>query len=231
MVTARQLGLLLALAAPAAGAEAQGEPCGVALALGLDVSSSVDADEHDLQTQGLASAFRDGAVVDAILGGIGDGVMVTVYEWSGFYQQEVIVDWSWLDSPEAIRAFADRLSASGRNSESWPTSLGRAVEFATRLHDANPRLCARRIIDISGDGVNNHGAGPDWYAARGMLDGYTVNGLAIRGASPDPADYYGKHLIHGPGAFVEIAESYADYPRAILRKLLRELQAPVAMNR
>ncbi len=79
--------------------------------------------------------------------------------------------------------------------------------------------------------MNNHGAGPDWYAARGILDGYTVNGLAIRGASPDPARYYSEHLIHGPGAFVEVAESYADYPRAILRKLLRELQAPVAMSR
>ena len=221
--------MLIGLAAGSAGV-AEGHACDTALALGLDVSSSVDLDEHRLQRQGLAAAFRDSAVVDAILGG-GAGVMVAVYEWSGFYQQEVIVNWTWLGDAETIRAFADRLDGQVRRDDAWPTSLGRAVEFATRLHGANPRPCGRRIIDISGDGVNNHGAGPDWYAERGVLDGYTVNGLAIRGALPDPAEYYRDSLIHGPGAFVEVADDYADYPPAILRKLLRELQAPIAMVR
>lgn len=235
MVAVRHLAVLLALAAPAALAALaetpEGHSCSVALVLGLDVSSSVDPVEHRLQTDGLAGAFRDEAVVDAILGGIGSGVMVAVYEWSGFSQQEMIVDWTWLGDSDAIGEFADRLEGNVRQSDSWPTSLGRAVEFATQLHDANPRACFRRVIDISGDGVNNHGAGPDWYAARGMLDGFTVNGLAIRGAVPDPAEYYREYLIFGPGAFVEVAEDYSDYPRAILRKLLRELQAPVAMSR
>lgn len=213
----------------AAGAEAEEPACGTALALGLDVSSSVDLDEHRLQRGGLAAAFRDEAVVEAILGN--EGVMVAVYEWSGFYHQEVIVDWTWLGDREAIGALAERLDGEVRRQDAWPTSLGRAVEFATRLHGANPRSCGRRVIDISGDGVNNHGAGPDWYAGRGILEGYTVNGLAIRGALPDPAQYYRDNLIHGPGAFVEVADDYADYPRAIVRKLLRELQAPVAMVR
>lgn len=232
VVTARLVAALLALATQVAGAETtDGHACSTALVLGLDVSSSVDEDEHKLQTQGLAGAFRDEAVVDAILGGIGTGVMVAVYEWSGFHQQEVTVGWTWLGDRAAIGTFADRLERESRHNDSWPTSLGRAVEFAAQLHAANPRPCARRIIDISGDGVNNHGAGPDWYASRGMLDGYTVNGLAIRGASPDPADYYRDHLIHGPGAFVEVADGFADYARAILRKLLRELQMPVATSR
>jgi hypothetical protein len=222
--------VLTGVAAAVGAVAAQGNACDTALALGLDVSSSVDLDEHRLQRQGLAAAFRDEAVVDAVLGS-GGGVMVAVYEWSGFYQQEVIVEWTWLGDAEAIRAFAERLDGQVRREDAWPTSLGRAVEFATRLHGANPRACGRRVIDISGDGVNNHGAGPDWYAERGILDGYTVNGLAIRGALPDPAEYYRDSLIHGPGAFVEVADDFADYHRAILRKLLRELQAPIAMVR
>jgi hypothetical protein len=239
VVKAGLLALLLGLAAPAAaemagGGEAGGGPdlpCSTALALGLDVSSSVDGAEHRLQRAGLAAAFRDDAVADAILGGVGAGVMVAVYEWSGFHQQEVIVGWTWLGDRAAIARLADRLEAQPRLDDSWPTSLGRAVEFAAKLHGWNPRACARRVIDISGDGVNNHGAGPDWYAERGVLDGLTVNGLAIRGADPDPAAYYHERLIHGPGAFLEVAESFQDYRRAILRKLLRELQAPIAMGR
>ena len=234
-MTGRLVALLLALAAPAAAAWAEtaegNVACSTALALGLDVSSSIDSVEHRLQRQGLAAAFRDEAVADAILGGSGGGIMAAVYEWSGYHQQEVIVDWTWLGDRAAIGAFADRLDGQARRNDSWPTSLGRAVEFAARLHGENPRRCTRRVIDISGDGVNNHGAGPDWYAARGMLDGYTVNGLAIQGAVPDPAAYYRDRLIHGPGAFVEIADDFHDYHRAILRKLLRELQAPIAMVR
>jgi Ca-activated chloride channel homolog len=232
VVRARLLAALLAAAGPAAAAGGgAAASCSTALALGLDVSSSVDAFEHRLQTGGLAAAFRDEAVVDAILGGTGTGVMVAVYEWSGFHQQDLMVRWTWLGDRAAIGALADRLDGHVRRLDTWPTSLGRAVEFAVQLHGENPRECTRRIIDISGDGINNHGVGPEWYRERGVLDGFTVNGLAIRGAVPDPVQYYRDKLIHGPGAFVEVADGYDDYARAILRKLLRELQTPIAMGR
>lgn len=226
MVGARALAAFLALSAPAAGA--QDLPCNAALVLGLDVSSSIDDAEYVLQLRGLAAAFRDRDVIDAILGGTEGGVMVAVFEWSGFFQQDVTVGWTWLGDPAAIAGFATRLENAPRQRESWPTALGRAVEFAAKLHAQNPRGCGRRIIDISGDGPNNHGAAPDWYVRQGMLDGFTVNGLAVAGGGPDPAAYYRDHLIHGPGAFVEIAQGYGDYSRAIRRKLVRELQAPVA---
>lgn len=221
LVNGRAAAALLALAAPSTASA-----CATALALGLDVSYSVDAAEHRLQTGGLAAAFRHPDVIDAILSA--DGVMVAVYEWSGFFQQDVIIGWTWLGDQDAIEAFAQRIDGHRRGREDWPTALGRAVEFAARLHDTNPRDCARRVIDISGDGVNNHGVAPDWYARRGVLDGFTVNGLAIRGSEPDPAEYYRRHLIHGPGAFVETADGYEDFPRAIVRKLVRELAAPLA---
>jgi len=37
--------------------------------------------------------------------------------------------------------------------------------------------------------------------------------------------YYSNEVLHGPGAFVEIADGFADYANAMERKLLRELQA------
>ena len=37
-------------------------------------------------------------------------------------------------------------------------------------------------------------------------------------------------MIAGPGAFVEIAADFADYPRAILRKLLREIDQPMILS-
>ena len=37
------------------------------------------------------------------------------------------------------------------------------------------------------------------------------------------ARYYQEFVIQGPGAFVERADDYADFERAMRRKLLREL--------
>ena len=51
----------------------------------------------------------------------------------------------------------------------------------------------------------------------------TINGLVILGATPNPLPHYEAEVIGGFGAFVEVAENFDDYPRAILRKLLREL--------
>jgi Protein of unknown function (DUF1194) len=41
------------------------------------------------------------------------------------------------------------------------------------------------------------------------------------------ADYYRNEVIRGTGAFVEQAPRMTDYPRAIRRKLLRELNGPL----
>ena len=38
--------------------------------------------------------------------------------------------------------------------------------------------------------------------------------------------YYEQFVIHGPDAFVEEADDYADFQEAMRRKLLRELGVP-----
>ncbi|MEO0362366.1 MAG: DUF1194 domain-containing protein, partial [Pseudomonadota bacterium] len=41
--------------------------------------------------------------------------------------------------------------------------------------------------------------------------------------------FYEKEVIGGPGAFVEVAESFTDYAEAIRLKLLRELAPSLSM--
>lgn len=43
------------------------------------------------------------------------------------------------------------------------------------------------------------------------------------GSDPRVAEYFRGEVAHGPGAFVEIAESYRDFRRAMTLKLFREL--------
>lgn len=198
--------------------------CRLALAFGLDISSSVSETEYRLQLDGLAAALTSPAVLEAIVQPAGTHIAAAAYEWSGYGQQSLIRGWTLLDSPAAIERFADTLRAHQRPNSDRPTALGKGVQFGGILLRAAPP-CARRVLDISGDGVNNVGVGPSYFYQRGLLDGATVNGLVIRGDEPDPVRYYQTDVIFGPDAFVALAENFRDYRSAMREKLLREIES------
>lgn len=225
------LAATLALTALAPPAQAG---CRLALLLGLDISSSVDATEDRLQRQGLAAALASPDVVDAILSVPGQTVALSVYEWSGQVQQDSVLDWAILDSPQAIDRTADRIANSTRSYADFATAIGRALEFAQTRFDGAP-ACDRQILDISGDGVHNDGPSPPEVYSQGTLSDVTVNGLAIVVDEPaldhaDPGDletHYRDHVIRGPGSFVMRADGFEDFQNAMRRKLLRELSVQI----
>ena len=204
--------------------------CKLALALGLDISSSVDDREYRLQLEGLAYAIETPEVIEAILSPEGAHIVATAYEWSGYQQQDVIVRWSILDSPEAVRAFAASLRRHRRPYWDFATAIGKGIEYGAKLFSDAP-ACARRVIDISGDGVNNVGVDPRYFYVRGLLDGITVNGLVIRGADPDPLPYYQSDVMFGPESFIALAENFDDYRTAMKGKLLREVKTEMVLGR
>lgn len=215
---------LAALATPAIGA------CKLALALGLDISASVDKDEYRLQIDGLVAALQDPRVLEAILTPEGQYIEFAVYEWSGYSQQGLIVGWTRIDGAGALRNVTAQLRRHRRPPSFLATAIGKAVEFGGGLLRTAPP-CRRRVLDISGDGINNIGVEPAYFYGRGDLEGAVVNGLVILGARPDPLTYYLDSVIFGPGAFVETAASYADFRRAMARKLLREIQPRMIVGR
>lgn len=214
------VGLAALLTAPASS-PAAAEDCPLALVLALDASSSVDAREYRLQAEGVASALMAPDVAAAIIDG--GGALVMVFEWSGREQQVIHAEWAWLGDAAAIANFAERVRGAVRRFDEFPTSLGHALGFAGIQLSRAPRTCRRQVVDMSGDGVNNDGFGPASAYKAQNFDGVTVNGLVIKGADPDPEDYYRHRVIRGAAAFVEIAEDYQDYARAMRRKLLREI--------
>lgn len=195
--------------------------CALSLVMAIDVSSSVDGRDYRLQMDGLANAFRDRQIRDAIAQ-VG-GIQVVAFEWSGRRQQVEIAPWTFLAGDAAILGFADRLQFHPRRYTAFPTALGYALGHAVTLFSTAPLNCARQVIDVSGDGVNNEGFGPALAYQNFPFAGVQVNGLVIAGASPDPVAFYRNEVIHGPGAFIEVAESFADFEVAMKRKLLREI--------
>lgn len=215
--------------AAAAALPLPAEACRLALVLALDVSSSVDAAEDRLQRLGLAAALRDPSVQDAFLASP-DPVALHVFEWSGRLDQVALTPgWQMIERPADLDAIAAAIASSPRSRSDMPTALGYALGHASILL-ANGPDCLFHTIDVAGDGINNEGFGPgDAYNAF-PFDGVTVNALLVQG--PDSSDaeltgYFRNEVLHGPGAFLELAAGYEDYARAMRRKLLAELSVQV----
>ena len=203
--------------------------CRLALLLALDVSSSVDQYEDNLQRQGLANALVSPAVQSGFFA-LEDPVALAVFEWSGRYNQEILLNWTLIDTPETLAAAAATISTSRRSHNEFPTAMGYALGFAATMLAEGPD-CLKKTIDVSGDGQNNEGFGPEEAYREFPFDGVVVNGLVINAADFEAEtqliDFYRREVKRGPGAFIEIAQGFEDYERAMRRKLERELSIPV----
>lgn len=210
------------------GGAVQAETCRLALVLALDISSSVDAAEDALQRQGLAAALLAPEVQTAILSG--DPIAVSVFEWSGRYNQRIIASWRMLRHPQDIAGLSRTIAASRRSYSEFPTAMGYALHFGADLFDTAPN-CLFRTLDMAGDGQNNEGAGPSVVYQDPAYAEITVNGLVVNAADyeaeVDLIKWYQREVLHGPGAFLEIAQGFDDYETAMRRKLERETRPRV----
>lgn len=199
------------------------------LVLAVDVSQSMDYDEHTLQRMGYVDAFRHKDVIDAILSGPEGKVAVTVMEWAGDFEPIDLVPWTILDSEKAVRAFAERLANEPINGEQR-TSLSNALLSAAQRIEGNDIASHRQVIDISGDGANN--AGPPVEDARDYVleRKITINGLPIILNKPmeyfdiDHLDrYYRQCVIGGPAAFMVPVYDLKHLASTIRKKLVLEI--------
>jgi hypothetical protein len=139
-------------------------------------------------------------------------------------------DWVLIDSQDTLDQVARNIATTPRFYYEFPTAVGYALGYSAGLLETAP-MCDAQTIVVSGDGVNNDGFEPRDALAAFNLDGVTINGLvikvpedaALREGQIDLTTYYEQHVINGPGAFVEIANGFDDFARAMEVKLIREL--------
>ncbi len=218
----------LLLAAQLIGSAAAAD-CRLALVLALDVSSSVDANEDNLQRRGLAAALIAPEVEQAFFAS-DLPVALAVYEWSGRYNQEQLVDWRLINDRAALVEVAAIIARSERSQNEFPTAMGYALGYGAGVLSRAPR-CLFQTLDMAGDGINNEGFPPSAAYAEFPFDSVTVNGLVVNAADFEAEvnliDFYRDQVLRGPGAFLEIAQGFEDYERAMRRKLERELTSQV----
>lgn len=213
------------------GAQPAHAACRHALALGLDVSGSVDAVEYRQQLDGLATALNAPAVQAVLFTRPDAPVRITVYEWSGPSHQQVILPWIELSGPDDLARATATLQNHPRLPAPPGTAIGAALLAGEALLQEQPD-CWRHTLDLSGDGPSNTGQRPQDIGPLNAPGDTIVNGLVIAGTTLAPSadggalsDYFRAYVIRGPGAFVETAARFDDYATAMERKLLRELQS------
>jgi len=202
---------------------AQSNAVDLALVLAVDASGSVDDVRFELQKQGYAAAFRHPRVVAAIQSGPTQSIAVIMMQWTGPALQVTAVPWTRISDTASASAFSDAIAKSPRALFGGGTSISGAIDTAMALLFDNPYKAARRVVDISGDGINNRGR-PDSIARdEAVRAGVGINGLPILTLEPDLDRYYERNVIGGPGAFVIAAKSYETFADAILKKLIAEI--------
>lgn len=194
------------------------QACRTALVLAMDVSQSVDAGEYRIQIDGLAAALRDPEIAEIL---VRDQVALSVLQWSGVDAQEVSLDWTQMLSAAHVQLFANAVQRLPRAFVMSNTAPAEALRTALRHFDSGPD-CARRIIDMSGDGTPNAGGEVGRIRQSAERAGITVNGLAIEGLGRAITNFYQRNVVTADG-FVETARGHRDYARAIRRKILREI--------
>jgi hypothetical protein len=207
------------------------------LSLALDVSSSVDDAEYQLQLDGVVAALNSDAVQEILFAQPQAPIQIHVFEWSGPVNHTILVPWTAVTTPADLARVSMILQSHQRGVAAPTTSIGSAMLAGFSYLEQQPE-CWRRTLDISGDGETNTGPAPEDIGEDQRPRDVVVNGLVVGSTSffgdgvdfdniEQLAEYYRAKVIRGPGAFVEIALGYEDYAAAMERKLMRELAAQV----
>jgi Protein of unknown function (DUF1194) len=230
MPLSRPLALAFLAGLCLAALPARAAPVDLALVLAVDVSGSVDAEEYELQHEGIARAFETSQLVDAIRGGHNGAIDVLVMEWSDRDKQVVTVDWTRVSDSASAERFAAAVRATHRSSNGL-TAIGDALIAADAALARVPDAPQRRVIDVSGDGMANIGPPPQQIRDRLAAQGVTINGLAILKTEPWLDSYYDQYVVGGPGGFLMEVEDFPSFIAAMQQKLLNEVMAARPLRR
>src|SRR4051812_35460581 len=125
----------------------------IELVIATDVSPSIDEQEAHLQRGGIAEAFLNPQVVQAIQAGSLGKIGVVLLDFSSREYNRIVVDWRVISDKASATALADAVRRAPRTFGRH-TSISDAIESAELLLEANNLEGTKKVIDISGDGPN-----------------------------------------------------------------------------
>jgi hypothetical protein len=196
----------------------------LAMVLAVDGSASVTYDEFGLIASGMATSLRDATVAAGLIG----QSVLSLLLWSGISQQDIITDWTIINTEADLNRFADSVDNMPRTVKAGATAIGEALLASLTLLAHVPVTPKRNIVNVIGDGRSNDGIAPGPIRDRMAATDITINGLCILHEEPDLLTSYTNDVIGGPNAFAVTCRDYADFTEAMRQKLTREIKGPIA---
>ncbi len=192
-------------------------PPAVCLALLLDASASVDTQAWRLMIEGHAEAFRQPAVIRAAET---DGLAVAVMQFSDAPSPAT---WRILRTEAETRRYAAQIAAQPRQHMAG-TNTGRAIHAALDAMETGPAR-EQPVIDVAPDGAASEWDDVRTARERAQNIGARINAIGVvTTADPDPEPWLRQEIITADG-FVIVADGWADFARAISRKIRMEIGA------
>jgi hypothetical protein len=217
------------IAAPVAAQQGEKLSVDLELLLAVDISQSMDFEEHTIQRNGYVEAFRHKDVINALVAGPHGRIAVMYMEWAGDFDPIPTIPWTIIDSEKAAHDFADRLADEpifGEQRTSISTALLTGRDYILKNNIAS----TRQVIDVSGDGANNAGRLVEPARDAVVKSGIVINGLPIMLNKPkefydiDHLDRYYKHcVIGGNSAFIAPVFDLRQLSATIRKKLVLEI--------
>ena len=195
---------------------------------GLDVSSSINAQETMLQIDGMAQAIRSPAILAAIQHGQHGRIGFAVFVWAdGDYPE--LVSWRIIGSAEDAEATSKEITSrlnslleTSSRSVGTLTNLSGAMEHASEMLQQAPFAAKRAIVNIIGNGEDNVGEDPQRARADLLARGVTINGVVV-GGDPAVLNYYRNQVIGGRTAFVLPADKAETLVQVFAMKFVSEI--------
>jgi hypothetical protein len=209
------------------------------LILSLDVSGSIDMNEYDLQRNGWYNAFSDPVIKAKLFSPSvisAGGTAIGVAQWSSDGEQAMAIPTMAIVDDTSYNLFLNQLNVMPRlYMGATCVSCGMNVGINEILSNGflTPAgVPNRMVIDLSGDGSNNDGGDPLTERAIAESNGIVINALAIE--DPTLVSYFQNNVatmataINGgtKAGFVELAASFAEFDKAALTKLSKEMDPP-----
>ena len=229
---------------------------GTALVMAVDISQSVDEERYRLQLEGIAQALEDEEVIRVVTSGPRRSIVFTIVGWAD--RARVLLPWTFIASRSDGAAVARMLRSLPTASGEY-TCVARMMRYLAEFTlPQMPVKADRVVVDVSGDGPDNCTSLTYLRESREkvLALGATINGLPILEDGTDREigpwnhapgstkldfplptendartlpEWYERHVMAGPGAFIATAQGYDDFARAIRRKFVMEISgAPVA---
>ena len=222
-----------------------------ALIVAVDVSQSVDLARYRLQMEGIAQALEDSQVLDVILSGPQGGILFAMVSYAD--NPRLVIDWQHIASKTDAARVAGLIRNLPHIGGEFTCLTRMMRRVKTHIVPNIPVRAIRTVLDVSGDGIDNCTDLTTADQTRNELlsSGITINGLPIlvegennivgsgayrapgyglrplpRGPDTDTTtldEWYGRHVIGGPGAFMRVAKGYKDFGRAFRQKFVIEI--------